>query len=616
LRKNLFAFHGTGNFTRFIFLFIGIVLTFFIFRKRFIDDRGQGWRLTVESDGRGYYAHLPAVFIYHDLSYDFIEKCEADVIGIGAARKLYYANGQPGNKYFVGVAVLILPFFLLAYAVSYFFGPDLSGYNIVFQGAVAFAALIYLLMGLWFLRKLLLLYKIPDKWNNVLLLLLVFGSNIFYYVVYEPSMSHIYSFAVVAGFAYFLKNFQLMGRNANLVAAAGMLALIILIRPVNALVILFVPFLSGSGTGFVKLIRDLIVNRKGILTAAFFFFAVVFLQPLLYYFTSGSFFHWPYFGEGFDFAHPQFRYALIGYEKGLFLYTPLIFISFLFIIPYFRRSPFAAAAFLLAFLLLTFVISSWSTMSYGGSFSMRPYLEYYPLLILPLGWALGEISSRTGVVIISGLLVLTAAFTLLETYQFIHHLIHYGGMTKEKYWRVFLKTDKRLRVVAYPPKVETMDHDSVVLQKTILNNFELPGENENPDMYTHDRHFSGSSCIRIDRRHEFSPTFQSAYKQFSGDSLCYVEISLMAMRTDDDNDAALVVSLEWPSGQVYQYDSYPVGLLLDEKNTWQKINYSSIVSRMGENDVMKIYVWNNSESPLFVDDLKIELYSKKNSASK
>ena len=35
---------------------------------------GGRWGHIVKTDGNGYYAYLPAVFIYHDLHFNFIDK--------------------------------------------------------------------------------------------------------------------------------------------------------------------------------------------------------------------------------------------------------------------------------------------------------------------------------------------------------------------------------------------------------------------------------------------------------------------------------------------------------------------------------------------------------------
>src|ERR1041385_271270 len=43
----------------------------FCYRMRFM---GEEWKNIISTDGVGYYAYLPAAFIYHDYTYSFIDK--------------------------------------------------------------------------------------------------------------------------------------------------------------------------------------------------------------------------------------------------------------------------------------------------------------------------------------------------------------------------------------------------------------------------------------------------------------------------------------------------------------------------------------------------------------
>ena len=54
-------------------LFVTFTSTIVIIKKKITK---QHWKHTIESDGKGYYAYLPAIFIYHDLSFSFINEYE------------------------------------------------------------------------------------------------------------------------------------------------------------------------------------------------------------------------------------------------------------------------------------------------------------------------------------------------------------------------------------------------------------------------------------------------------------------------------------------------------------------------------------------------------------
>jgi len=51
---------------------LGCYILLFLFFK----NPGVPWDRSINSDGKGYYAYLPAFFIYHDFTYKFIASYE------------------------------------------------------------------------------------------------------------------------------------------------------------------------------------------------------------------------------------------------------------------------------------------------------------------------------------------------------------------------------------------------------------------------------------------------------------------------------------------------------------------------------------------------------------
>ncbi len=56
-------------------LAIGIVLIFIASNTNWGKD---SWKNTIESDAKGYYAYNPAIFIYHDLNFQFFREIEQE----------------------------------------------------------------------------------------------------------------------------------------------------------------------------------------------------------------------------------------------------------------------------------------------------------------------------------------------------------------------------------------------------------------------------------------------------------------------------------------------------------------------------------------------------------
>ena len=126
---------------------------------------GDQWTGIIEADGKGYYAYLPAIFIYHDLNFGFFDEIEKEKYYNPNGYYDYRANGGHGeyiNKYYCGTAVAELPFFLGAHLLTRIQGGDTDGYSKNYLVSVSIAALFYLFIGLFFLRKIFLAYEIPD----------------------------------------------------------------------------------------------------------------------------------------------------------------------------------------------------------------------------------------------------------------------------------------------------------------------------------------------------------------------------------------------------------------------------------------------------------------------
>jgi len=93
-------------------------------------------------------------------------------------------------------------------------------------------------------------------------------------------------------------------------------------------------------------------------------------------------------------------------------------------------------------MLITYIFSSWWMWYYGGSFSSRVYVEYLPFFALATALGLQQIKTDKRKTVAIGMLFLIIALCQVQSYQYRYYDIHYGDMTKEKYWKVFLMRNK------------------------------------------------------------------------------------------------------------------------------------------------------------------------------
>lgn len=424
---------------------LGIMAIMTIVSSNLNWTRGH-WKFILQADAKGYYAYLPATFIYHDLNFGFFDHIEREKYHDPDLFYDYRADheGQTINKYYCGTALAQLPFFLTAHLVTRLTGLDLDGYSRWYMISVNLAALFYLWLGLLFLLKLLETYSISQNNQALTLLSLAFGTNLFYYTVGEPGLSHIVSFAAIASFLWTIRAYFSDAKNNHLILLGLLLGVIVLIRPVNGLVLLLVPFLAGSKKRLSDGLQTLKSRRNALLLSLLTMLMVISIQLVIYKISAGSFLIYSYGEEGFNFLDPHIYDILFSYRKGLFVYTPMYLLSLGGLWYLHQKSVFLGWTALGFFFILTYILSSWWMWYYGGSFSSRVFVEYLPFFGVSLAFLLNETQRQKRHLVMIMIFVLIV-ICQIQTYQYRYYEIHWSEMTKEAYWDVFLRIDRLIR---------------------------------------------------------------------------------------------------------------------------------------------------------------------------
>ena len=409
--------------------FIALLSLILIISIRWYGFSGENYRSIISSDGKGYY--------------HYFELLLTDSAAGQKANHIFLVEDKEGNvlnKYFAGTAVLWTPFVLPVYAwYSVSTDTPVNLYAEGFQKAVSLAAWIYLLIGLFALKKLLQTYKLKDGIIAFTLLAFFFGTNLSYYSIIAPSMSHVYSFSLIALFIYFIRKLSLSAHPYYLIFSVLTLALIVLVRPVNGLIVLAIPIVWDARTNILQLIKD---NISLILLSAFLFLMLIFIQPLYWYMQTGRFFQWSYAGEGFYFTHPRFFDFLFSFRKGVLIYTPLLILSLLSLIILFRSKRTLAWSATVFIAVLIYFLSSWWNWYYGDSYGSRVMIDFYALfaLLFALGLSWLPDALRKAWMAFS---IVFIFLNLFQSYQYYHNILSHYDMNWEKYKYTFLKAGEK-----------------------------------------------------------------------------------------------------------------------------------------------------------------------------
>ena len=344
---------------------------------------------TIYSDGRGYYAYLPAYFIYDDPSFKSSMNSEYKQIGSEIRSQYYIFKNQEGkyfNKYFPGVAVMQFPFFAGASVITYIAGKPITGYSNTFSNFFYLGHLIYSILGiLIFLSCLRQIY--PNAKNlEWIVILSIIATPLFYYMLEIP-LSHSYTFFLFGLFTWLIlklrNNFTLMK-----VFWLGLtLGLITITRPTNIMVVLAIPLILSNSKDTVLFFKH-VFSRKlvflfiGILG----FISMILVLLILLKWQSGEWFFWPYNGEGFNWTSPMIWQSLVSFRAGIVMQSPIILISFLAVILFFRSKRFEVIWWLIYFTINLFIISAWWCWDYASLFGSRPFTELFFFLLFPIVW--------------------------------------------------------------------------------------------------------------------------------------------------------------------------------------------------------------------------------------
>ena len=100
-----------------------VILVFLLGYFFFTKDVTSKYDKVIMVDGLGYYAYLPATFIYHDYTFSFFNEMHDKydyVVFSDPATKQFTTeiDGISLDKYYQGVSLLWLPFFLLAHLIA------------------------------------------------------------------------------------------------------------------------------------------------------------------------------------------------------------------------------------------------------------------------------------------------------------------------------------------------------------------------------------------------------------------------------------------------------------------------------------------------------------------
>jgi hypothetical protein len=462
-------------------IFIALLLSISIYALRFYPRwQTSAQEATIGWDVTGYYFYLPTAFIYKDLKHcafgDSIIKKYQGTPDFQQATK-HEASGNYVIKYTCGQAIAMSPWFAVAHIwASNFHKYPADGFSYPYQACIGIGMFLYALLGLYYLRKVLLKFYSPSI-ATFTLTLIAFGTNYLNYAAVDQGMTHSTTFTLVAMLLWQTIKFWEAPNTRRAVMIGLLCGFATLVRPTDVVIVLLPVLWQINNFAQIQArFRWLTKNAKLWIAASLAFCAVVFIQLAYYKYVTGEWLVYSYGDQGFDWLSPNTWRFMFSYKCGWFMYCPLMLLPFLGIFIFIKQKQ-NVIAILVSLLLAIYVVTSWHIWDYGVT-SGRAMIQYYPLLAFPFAALLSWLGAKNLRILIATPVVgFFAYISIWWCYNAHRGEVPVVDLTKQYYWHMLGRwhadeQDLKLLDTRYSYKGELKNIDTLLPHTTLDTSFE------------------------------------------------------------------------------------------------------------------------------------------------
>ena len=577
-----------------IFFIVFIVVFFHIFFTHNRKNLGQ-WEYPIWSDAAAYFVYLPATFIYNYDGSKMPENISA-MTGDGFSIE----NDNIVTKVAMGVAILQAPFYAISYIISDIFNINDDGFGKVYIYGLGIGAAFYFTLGLLFLY-LFLKRRYPKSVSFITLLLIIFGTNLYYYTYEKFLYSHLYSFFIFSTSLYIIdKLINTNFKKAIYIALFGIiLSLAFLVRYTNPIfIVLMLLFLDIDSWQALKQRLKSIFNFKFISITAISFIIILIPQMFYWHYLTGNFLYYSYGNEGFNWLEPKFLEFFFSPNNGAFIYTPLYIIILIYAIIMSIKKEQNGLLIFFIFVIASYIFASWWSWSYGCSLGKRPFVELTPIFGICIASLVDKIIQFKKP-IISIILSLILLFSTLFSFSLNLHYAGCSFVSDTWDWNEYKLIINRSRFPLIRFHKFQYSTDFEYFNKELNYPFIF-----NTNLITKtDSAYSGKNVCRLSPDDLFSFTYRRDFGTMTVKDSSNVDFNIKYFFPNIDSnklDAYLVIQVEEMDSAVY----YASQKLEPIPNKWLDANINVNLPNFPNYFVLVAYVLNDS-STVLLDDFKL-----------
>ena len=577
-----------------IFFIVFIVVFFHIFFTHNRKNLGQ-WEYPIWSDAAAYFVYLPATFIYN---YDGSKMPEniSTMTGDGFSIE----NDKIVTKVAMGVAILQAPFYAISYIISDIFNINDNGFGKVYIYGLGIGAAFYFTLGLLFLY-LFLKRRYPKSVSFITLLLIIFGTNLYYYTYEKFLYSHLYSFFIFSTSLYIIdKLINTNFKKAIYIALFGIiLSLAFLVRYTNPIfIVLMLLFLDIDSWQALKQRLKSIFNFKFISITAISFIIILIPQMFYWHYLTGNFLYYSYGNEGFNWLEPKFLEFFFSPNNGAFIYTPLYIIILIYAIIMSIKQEKNGLLIFCIFVIASYIFASWWSWSYGCSLGKRPFVELTPIFGICIASLVDKIIQFKKP-IISIILSLILLFSTLFSFSLNLHYAGCSFVSDTWDWNEYKLIINRSRF----PLIRFHKFQYSTDFEYFNNELNYPFIFNTNLITKTDSAYSGKNVCRLSPDDLFSFTYRRDFGTITVKDSCNVDFNIKYFFPNIDSNklnAYLVIQVEEMDSAVY----YASQKLEPIPNKWLDANINVNLPNFPNYFVLVAYVLNDS-STVLLDDFKL-----------
>jgi hypothetical protein len=544
-------------------------------------------------DGFGYYMYLPHLFQKGNLrmTQEWASELQSNYCpGTPVYQLEQGKHDAPLNIYHMGLSYVFLPSYSIAHVVAYFGNYEQDGFSTPYRTAFHLNSILFLFLGLLYLRKLLLLFT-NDRIASMVIILLYLGTNVSITFYKQYDLPHLYLFTLNAIWLYYLFKYNQDNKRSHLIISAVVFGLTTAIRPTQVLLFLLPVIVLLSTCG----------NKKSTLKKLIFFptLSLIWNIPQLayWYVVGGSLFIPNLHTENIVLTDPNLFDFLFSYRKGWLIYSPIFLLlapGFFLLYRHINSLFWGIALTLSAYI---YVMSSWECWWYASSFGSRVMTDIYPLLSIVFVFSFGlskQTLAKISLGILGGMLIF---LNLFQSYQFHLGMISESRMTKEHYWYIFGKT-----------KIANYHNDFLIISRDDLQwperlklksyaNFTVRTDTvfsvREPLIVPPTSNLDIGKFTFLEKVETFESLFETT----------------MLLKTSD-NAIPSYLKMEAYGRSNYMWNAPDISTSLKESKTFEKLIYKFNLDWIRhKNDGLQIYIHNPNDVELEIKDFTIVAHS-------